>query len=334
MKLLLATAAVALLATATASASPSIRFGVQDDAYLSTEASLEPDLLTLDQLGVGLVRYMVNWRQVAPTKPRHPANPGDKAYDWTAVDATLGALHARGITVLATLVRTPAWANGELAQNAAPTGRYALAHFAMAVAKRYPWLRLWEIWNEPNLQSFLKPNSPQLYVQRLLNPADAALHLLNPANRVAGGATSPRSTSSGLSPVAFMRGMSAAHARLDAYSHHPYAVTPGETPFGFARGVCRYCTGVLTMANLEKLIRESDVLVENFGPGALDRMGFTWERINELNPKMIVASVKGFSDGHHYDDLKVYENVAQCAGGAASTTGWWDGPPTISAAAL
>ena len=85
---------------------------------------------------------------------------------------------------------------------------------------------------------------------------------------------------------------------------------------------------------LEKLIRESDVLVENFGPGALDRMGFTWERIQELNPKMIVASVKGFSDGHHYDDLKVYENVAQCAGGAASTTGFWDGPPTVSAAAL
>jgi hypothetical protein len=76
------------------------------------------------------------------------------------------------------------------------------------------------------------------------------------------------------------------------------------------------------------------VLVENFGPGALDRMGFTWERINELNPKMIVASVKGFSDGHHYEDLKVYENVAQCAGGAASTTGFWDGPPTVSAAAL
>jgi len=85
---------------------------------------------------------------------------------------------------------------------------------------------------------------------------------------------------------------------------------------------------------LEKLIRCSDVMVENFGPGALDRMGFSWERIMELNAKMILASVKGFSDGHHYSDLKVYENVAQCAGGAASTTGFWDGPPTVSAAAL
>ena len=85
---------------------------------------------------------------------------------------------------------------------------------------------------------------------------------------------------------------------------------------------------------LEKLIKVSDVMVENFGPGALDRMGFTWQRILELNPRMILASVKGFSDGHHYEDLKVYENVAHCAGGAASTTGWWDGPPTVSAAAL
>ena len=85
---------------------------------------------------------------------------------------------------------------------------------------------------------------------------------------------------------------------------------------------------------LEKMIKTSYVMVENFGPGALDRMGFSWARIQELNPKMIMASVKGFSDGHSYEDLKVYENVAQCAGGAASTTGFWDGPPTVSAAAL
>ncbi len=85
---------------------------------------------------------------------------------------------------------------------------------------------------------------------------------------------------------------------------------------------------------LEKMIKTSDVMVENFGPGALDRMGFFWKRIQELNPKMIMASVKGFSDGHSYEDLKVYENVAQCAGGAVSITGFWDGPPTVSAAAL
>src|SRR5256885_6759661 len=77
---------------------------------------------------------------------------------------------------------------------------------------------------------------------------------------------------------------------------------------------------------IEALVKHCDVLVENFAPGALDRMGFTWERIQELNPRMIVASVKGFGPGP-YEDCKVYENVAQCAGGPASTTGFDDGPP-------
>jgi formyl-CoA transferase len=85
---------------------------------------------------------------------------------------------------------------------------------------------------------------------------------------------------------------------------------------------------------LEQLIREADVMVENFGPGVMDRMGFSWEHIQSLNPRIIFGSIKGFSDNSPYADLKVYENVAQCAGGAASTTGFWDGPPTVSAAAL
>ncbi len=86
-------------------------------------------------------------------------------------------------------------------------------------------------------------------------------------------------------------------------------------------------------AVLDTLIRECDVLVENFAPGALDRMGFTWERIQQLNPRMILASVKGFGPGP-YEDCKVYENVAQCAGGAASTTGFDDGPPMVSGAQI
>ncbi|WP_407941258.1 formyl-CoA transferase [Mesorhizobium xinjiangense] len=84
---------------------------------------------------------------------------------------------------------------------------------------------------------------------------------------------------------------------------------------------------------LEALIKSCDVLVENFAPGALDRMGFTWERIQELNPAMIVASIKGFGPGP-YQDCKVYENVAQCTGGAASTTGFRDGLPLVTGAQI
>ena len=75
------------------------------------------------------------------------------------------------------------------------------------------------------------------------------------------------------------------------------------------------------------------MLVENFAPGALDRMGLTWEHIHKLNPRMIVASVKGFGPGP-YEDCKVYENVAQCAGGSASTTGFRDGPPLVTGAQI
>jgi formyl-CoA transferase len=84
---------------------------------------------------------------------------------------------------------------------------------------------------------------------------------------------------------------------------------------------------------LEGLIKICDVLVENFGPGVLDRMGFTWERVHEINPRIIMASVKGFGPGP-YEDCKVYENVAQCTGGSASTTGFRDGPPLVTGAQI
>ena len=84
---------------------------------------------------------------------------------------------------------------------------------------------------------------------------------------------------------------------------------------------------------LDRLVKACDVLVENFAPGALDRMGLTFEHINKLNPRMIVASVKGFGPGP-YEDCKVYENVAQCAGGSASTTGFRDGPPLVTGAQI
>ncbi len=84
---------------------------------------------------------------------------------------------------------------------------------------------------------------------------------------------------------------------------------------------------------LDRLVKVCDVLVENFAPGSLDRMGLTFEHIHRLNPRMIVASIKGFGPGP-YEDCKVYENVAQCAGGAASTTGFRDGPPLVTGAQI
>ncbi|MCY3994975.1 MAG: formyl-CoA transferase, partial [Rhodobacter sp.] len=84
---------------------------------------------------------------------------------------------------------------------------------------------------------------------------------------------------------------------------------------------------------LTRLIKKCDVMVENFAPGALDRMGFAWDVINDLNPRMILASIKGFGPGK-YEDSKVYENIAQCTGGSASTTGFRDGLPLVTGAQI
>lgn len=87
------------------------------------------------------------------------------------------------------------------------------------------------------------------------------------------------------------------------------------------------------MEVLWEMVKVCDVMVENFAPGVLDRMGLTWAKVHEVNPRMIVASIKGFGAGP-YEDCKVYENVAQCAGGAASTTGFRDGVPLVTGAQI
>src|ERR671937_2841376 len=82
-----------------------------------------------------------------------------------------------------------------------------------------------------------------------------------------------------------------------------------------------------------KLIEICDVMVENYPPGGIDRMGLRWEKIQKINPRMIYASVKGFGPGP-FEDCKVYENVAQCTGGSASTTGEIDSAPLVTGAQI
>ena len=83
-----------------------------------------------------------------------------------------------------------------------------------------------------------------------------------------------------------------------------------------------------------RLVRACDVLLENFGPGVLDRLGFGWEKVHELNPRMIMGSIKGFGTEGPYAAFKAYENVAQAMGGAMSTSGMFDGPPVVTGAQI
>ena len=235
-----------------ASASPHVVYGIQDDAWLAYgPGTVEQRVEKLDELGVKLVRYTLRWDQIAATRPSHPRRPDDPAYRWGAADNVLRTLRSHHISILLTIWGAPRWTNGGHGPNFAPRSKWTLASFARAAAARFPWVRQWLIWNEPNLPGFLRPTSPKVYVQRILNPVYDALHAANKANRVGGGVTAPHGP---VSAVAWIRGMRAAGARLDAYAHHPYPARPHiETPLSTSCGHCHS----LTMATLERLQRET-----------------------------------------------------------------------------
>jgi hypothetical protein len=248
--ILLLVLAVAAARVGTASSAPGVEFGIQDDAWLLYGPGTFQHRLDLVQgLGVTIVRYTIHWDQVAPTQPTRALASNDPAYHWEATDEMLKALHARGIDVLVTLYGAPRWANGGRNPNAPPKSTKTFADFAYAAAKRYPFVRKWTIWNEPNQNLYLAGTSPKLYVNTLLNPAYAAIHRANLNALVAGGVTAPRGNRSGYGPLAWVKGLAAAHAKMDAYAHNPYPTRPGETPLA---GACGYCD-VISMANLARL---------------------------------------------------------------------------------
>ena len=82
------------------------------------------------------------------------------------------------------------------------------------------------------------------------------------------------------------------------------------------------------------LLKACDVIMENFGPGVLDRFGFPWEKIHEINPRIVMGSIKGFGSIGPYANFKAYENVAQAMGGAMSTTGTPEGSPFVTGAQI
>ena len=249
--------ALLALAAVPASGSTGARYGIQDDAWLLYgPGTLDQRVSTLRGLGAGIVRFTLRWDQVEPTKPARPRDPADPANQWGRYGDVLDALHARGLDALVTLYGAPRWSNGGAAPNHLPTTGFG--DFAYAASKRFPWVRKWTIWNEPNTAIFSIPVSPSLYVRRLLNPGYAALHQASRRNLVAGGVTSPRKTATGLAPLTYMQGMRAAHARLDAYAQNPYPLSPTETPTRTSCASCSY----FTMATLPDIRRE---VTRNFG---------------------------------------------------------------------
>jgi hypothetical protein len=253
-------AVVACVGAGSARASRNIQYGIQDDAWLQFgPGTLAQRLATFKRLGVPLVRYTLHWNQIAARRPKNAGSPRDPAYNWRRPDRILRGLRRYGLTPVLTLVGTPSWANGGRGPNFAPPRPRDFRAFARAAAERYPWVRYWLIWNEPNKPLWLRPTRAAIYVQHLLNPAYQAIHAVLPRARVGGGVTAPRGGLGGVAPVRWIHGMAAAGAKLDAYAHHPYPLRPFETP---SSGGCRNCPSI-TMATLPKLL----ILVRrSFGP--------------------------------------------------------------------
>jgi hypothetical protein len=249
--LLVLCAATVGVAGRPAHASSRIQYGIQDDAWLQYgPGTLSQRLATFQRLRVPLVRFTLHWNTVARRRPKAPESPRDRAYDWRRSDKLLGGLRRHGLIPVLTLVGTPGWANGGRPAMYAPPHPADFRRFASAVARRYPWVRYWVIWNEPNKPLWLKPTKAGIYVHHLLNPGYEGIHAVLRHALVAGGVTAPRAGLGGVSPVVWIHGMALAHAKLDAYAHHPYPSSPFETPSGHG---CRFCPSI-TMATLPKLL--------------------------------------------------------------------------------
>lgn len=123
----------------------------------------------------------------------------------------------------------------------------------------------------------------------------------------------------------------------------PPAGEPGRTALSDKRGADAWfflllnsCKKGVTLnlkaergrAMFEEMVKGADVVVENMGPGAMERLGLGYEALRRLNPRIIAASVKGFGSGGPYAEYKSFEWIAQAMAGAMSMTGWPDGPPT------
>ena len=240
-------AAIAALLAVTAppaDASRYVRYGLQDDAWIAYgPGTLDERLDTLDGMGVKLVRFTLNWHQIEKSKGK---------YAWSQSDAILRGLHARKMVPVVTIWGTPRWANGGRSANWVPRSKWTFAGFARRAAERYPFVKHWLIWNEPNQRRWLRPTSARVYTQTLLNPAYAAIHNASRGAKVAGGVTAPRGSYGGVSPVDFIRGMDRARAKLDAYAHNPYPLRRQETP---TSGGCGHCS-TITMATIDRLLRE------------------------------------------------------------------------------
>jgi hypothetical protein len=215
-------------------AAPRLYVGVLDDQALRWGSGRAAAWRQLDASHASVVRTIVDWSHVAPTRPRDARNPFDRAYRFGDIDQLVAAADRRGVEVLVTLWGTPGWANGHRKPNVPPTRAADFQAFAHAVATRYSgayptlgFVRFVAIWNEPNTCRFLNaPNRAAAYAA-LVRAGYRGVKAGSPTTLVAAGETAANH-----SPAGFATALARVdrHLPFDAWAHHPYPATADGRP--------------------------------------------------------------------------------------------------------
>ena len=206
-----------VLRNATTANPQGVTFAISDDA---AQRAFPSELLVARAIGLSAARAYVDWSAIAPRRPVQPRNPADTAYDWKALDADVARYTRARLAVQIAFWRVPAWANGGAAPNAWPLAAQDLGDFAYAVALRYPQVRLFYDWNEPNTRMFAVPNTVEAY-EPMARAVYEAVHAANPAAKVVAGNLA-RYRDAGRDPAAWAARLRADGVPMDFFGIHPY----------------------------------------------------------------------------------------------------------------
>jgi hypothetical protein len=299
----LAAASLAVLAVSVSTLSASTKsthmlIGIYDEG-ITLYGPPASSFAVFKSLHAQVIRLNLHWASIAKSRPINPIDPNDSAYDWGIDDQAVQNASKYGLQVLFSIIDTPGWANGGAGRTHVPTNITDLRSFALAAATRYsgtwtatsgarlPAVHLWAAWNEPNNPVFLQPQYKYVRGKWVIQSAIdytkiceaiyAGVHGARVSgDRVACGVTAPRGNNNpaearaSISPLVFLAAVHADGLRhLDAWAHHPYPLSPSETPSSKLNSAT-----AISLGNIQTLI---DRLTRYYGSKPIWITEYGWQ---------------------------------------------------------